>query len=414
MEFTDVSIVRDESQKSVTDVSELLSLTNEEPIVRLTDHILNEGIRRRASDIFVEPGEQNMSIRYRIDGVLREGPGPPQSTHQGVVCRIKIMSTLNIAEHRLPQDGRFKIRSKNQTVDFRVSTIPTYLGEKVCLRILDPSQAKLDMDHLGFEKRDSDLLLKMASKPHGMILTCGPTGSGKTTTLYSIMNYLNTIERNLVTIEDPVEYAVPGINQVNTRADVNLTFASALRSILRQDPDVVLVGEIRDAETSDIAVKAALTGHLVLSTLHTNTAVGTITRMINLGVEPFLLTSTILLTGSQRLIRKVCTKCSTEYDPSDEIIRRFKLEGAKNIVLRRAHGCEECQQTGYLGRINIIELLPMTQSVKNLVISGAQEDKIKAAGRKDGMRTLRESAVERMKKGITTVDEVLRTTMPDE
>ena len=334
--------------------------------------------------------------------------------HGGVACRIKIMSTLDIAEPRLPQDGRCKISIQNRAVDFRVSTVPSYYGEKVCLRILDPSQAKLDIKKLGFDEVSIGHLLKAISRPYGMILTCGPTGSGKTTTLYSLLSQLNTVDRNIVTIEDPVEYAVQGLNQVSTRADVGMTFAAALRSVLRQDPNIVLVGEIRDAETADIAIKAALTGHLVLTTLHTNTAVGCITRLTNMGVEPFLITSSLILAASQRLIRKVCKECREEYAASPELKKSLGVDEKKAVTLCRAKGCDRCQHSGYAGRMSIIESLTLTPKLRELIMKRDSEDQLKAVARREGMVTLRENAVQKMIEGITTAEEVLRLTMPDD
>jgi type IV pilus assembly protein PilB len=414
IEAMDMTLVETKEEVPSANLPELLNLTAEEPVVKLTDHILTDGVRRRASDIFVEPQERELVIRYRVDGVLQEGPRPPRSVHRGIVSRIKIMSNLDIAEHRLPQDGRCKLSIQNRSVDFRISTIPTYYGEKVCLRILDPSQVKLDIRKLGLDEKSLDRLLKAVARPYGMILTCGPTGSGKTTTLYSLLARLNGPERNIVTIEDPVEFAIPGINQVNTRADVGLTFAAALRSVLRQDPNVVLVGEIRDAETADIGIKAALTGHLVLSTLHTNTAVGCVTRLVNMGVEPFLITSSLILAASQRLVRVVCKECQEGYKASPELKKSLGIKEAGDVTLYRAKGCDRCQRSGYAGRICIIEAFTMTPKVRELIMQRATEDQIKAAARRDGMMTLRENALQKLLEGATTAEEVLRLTMPDE
>ena len=409
-----MTLIEEKKENVFANVSELLNLTQEMPVVKLTDHILNEGVRRRASDIFVEPQEKEMVIRYRVDGVLQEGPKPPRSMHRGIVSRIKIMSNLDIAEHRLPQDGRCKIKVQSRDIDFRVSTVPTYFGEKVCMRILDGSAAKLDIKVLGFDEHSLKCLAAAATRPYGMILTCGPTGSGKTTTLYSMLSDLNTIERNIVTIEDPVEYAIRGINQVNARSEVGLTFGAALRSILRQDPDVILVGEIRDNETADIAVKAALTGHLVLSTLHTNTAVGCIVRLANMGVEPFLITSSLILAASQRLIRKLCPECKEEYEPSAELKKHLEISGALQKPFYKPKGCARCMNFGYLGRSCVIETLTITSRVKELIMRKAPEKEIKDAAREEGMVTLRENAVAKLKQGMTSAEEVLRVTASDE
>lgn len=410
----DIRMTVVEEKKESADLGELLNLTQEMPVVKLTDHILNEGVRRRASDIFIEPQEKELVIRYRIDGVLYEGPRPPRVMHRGIVSRIKVMTNLDIAEHRLPQDGRLKLKMQSRVVDFRISTIPTYFGEKVCLRILDPSQAKLEVKSLGFDEKSLQCLLKAGAQPYGMILTCGPTGSGKTTTLYALLNHLNSIDRNIVTIEDPVEYAVDGINQVNTRADVGLTFASALRSILRQDPNIVLVGEIRDSETADIAVKAALTGHLVLSTLHTNTAVGCIVRLGNMGVEPFLLASSIVLAASQRLMRKLCNECKEETALAPHMTKHLGIKETNPAPVFKAKGCDRCMRTGYHGRTSIMEALLMSPKIRDLIMKRAPESQIKALARKEGMVTLRENGILKMKQGITSPEEVLRVTMADE
>ena len=309
----------------VGSAQELLRLTEEEPIVKLTNSILTEGVKRRSSDIFIEPEEKSLRVRFRVDGMLQEGLLTSRGMHSGVVSRIKVMSSLDIAEHRIPQDGRIKIKVKDRYVDFRVSVLPTYFGEKVVLRVLDKNAAMLDIDKLGFEPSPLDALKKAAAHPHGMIVVCGPTGSGKTTTLYSALKMIDKPDINIVTVEDPVEFQIEGINQVQIRPEVNLSFAAALRSILRQDPDVIMVGEIRDSETADVAIKAALTGHLVLSTLHATTAAGTVTRFVNMGIEPFLITSSVLLAASQRLVRKICIKCKESFDASEGA---WRLAGA--------------------------------------------------------------------------------------
>jgi type IV pilus assembly protein PilB len=323
------------------------------------------------------------------------------------------MTNLDIAEHRLPQDGRLKLKIQSRLVDFRVSTIPTYLGEKACLRILDGSSAKLDLKNLGFDEKSYNDLIQAGRRPYGMILTCGPTGSGKTTTLYSILNAINSVEKNLVTIEDPVEYAINGLNQVNVRADVGLTFAASLRSILRQDPDVILVGEIRDNETADIAVKSALTGHLVLSTLHTNSAVGCIVRLANMGVEPFLLASSMVLAASQRLIRKLCAECKEEYRPTDELLEHLGVPDDKTKYFR-PKGCSRCNQSGYSGRSCVIETLAITPAIRDLITKRSSEKEIKEVARAQGMITLRENSIGKMRQGLTSPEEVVRVSMADE
>lgn len=397
---------------------ELLRLTEEEPVVKLTNTILIEGVKRRSSDIFVEPEEKSLRVRFRVDGMLQEGLLASRAMHAGVVSRVKVMSNLDIAEHRVPQDGRIKIKVKDRFVDFRVSVLPTYFGEKVVLRILDKNQAVLDIEKLGFESPPLEALKKAAAHPHGMIVVCGPTGSGKTTTLYSVLKLIDSPDKNLVTVEDPVEFQIEGINQVAIRSEVNLTFAAALRSILRQDPDIIMVGEIRDSETADVAIKAALTGHLVLSTLHATTAAGAVTRFVNMGVEPFLITSSVLLAGSQRLVRKICVQCKESYEPSKELLKQIGinekyLNGAKPVFWR-GNGCEACVKKGYMGRAVLLEAITMTPVIKNLVLKGAQEYEIKRLARKEGMMTLRENGIAKIIQGVTTAEEVMRVTVRDE
>ncbi|MCA9396123.1 MAG: type II/IV secretion system protein [Candidatus Omnitrophica bacterium] len=395
------------------DKSILLSLTDQEPVVRLTKSILYEGVRRKASDIFIEPDADELVIRYRVDGVLQDGPHPPKSMHQGVISRLKIISELDIAEQRLPQDGRLKLNVDKRNIEFRLSTIPSYFGEKACLRILDPQSMSLKLDNLGYDEQVIATLRKAASCPYGMILICGPTGSGKTTTLYSILNHLDAPTRNLVTVEDPVEYHIDGVNQVNVRADVGLTFEAALRSILRQDPDVVLIGEIRDQKTVDIAVKAALTGHIVLSTLHTNSAVGTITRLLNMGVEPFLATAALILVGSQRLLRRLCPECKEPFQADATHCKALNIK-EEPLKLYKSKGCESCQGTGYKGRISVIELLTISPSIRELILKHANEHELKKAARAEGMKTLREAAVDKVVSGETSIDEAFRVTMKDD
>ena len=341
-----------------------------------------------------------------------------RAMHAGVVSRVKVMSNLDIAEHRIPQDGRIKIKVKDHYVDFRVSVLPSYFGEKVVLRILDKSQAMLDIDRLGFEASPLNTLKKAAAHPHGMIVVCGPTGSGKTTTLYSVLKMIDKSEINLVTVEDPVEFQIEGINQVQIRPEVELTFAKALRSILRQDPDVIMVGEIRDTETADVAIKAALTGHLVLSTLHATTAVGAVTRFVNMGIEPFLITSSVLLAGSQRLVRKVCVKCCESYEPSKELIHQLGITEAhldgKKPVFYRGVGCELCGKKGYTGRAVLLEAVTMSPTVKAMILKSAQEHELKRLARKEGMMTLRENGIAKALSGVTTPEEVMRVTVRDE
>ncbi len=396
---------------------ELLQLTEEEPVVKLTNSILAEGIKRRSSDIFVEPEEKTLRVRFRVDGLLQEGIVTAHGMHAGVVSRIKVMSNLDIAEHRVAQDGRFKIKIRDKEVDFRVSVLPTYFGEKVVLRILDKNQATLDIEKLGFEPSPLAALKKYSEHPHGMIAVCGPTGAGKTTTLYSVLKFIDRPEKNIVTVEDPVEYQMEGINQVAIRPEVNLTFAAALRSILRQDPDIIMVGEIRDSETADIAIKAALTGHLVLSTLHATTAVGAVTRLLNMGIEPFLITSSILLAGSQRLVRKVCVKCKETYEPPKELLLQLGITEqhlqSKKPLFCRGKGCETCGKKGYSGRAVLLEAMTLTPAMKALILKSAQEYEMKRLAIAEGMMTLRENGISKILQGTTTPEEVLRVTVRD-
>ncbi len=394
-------------------VSELMEQANLAPVVKLVNMILIEGVRRHASDIFVEPWEEFVRIRMRIDGMLEEIVRPQKTFAMAIVSRIKIMSQLNIAEHRVPQDGRFKIRTQGREVDMRVSVLPTSFGEKICLRILDTGSQAHDISKLGFTELEQQIIRDSAKKPHGMILVTGPTGSGKTTTLYSVLNYLDAPDVNITTVEDPVEYQIYGINQVNVRDAVGLTFPAALRSILRQDPDIILIGEIRDADTLDIAVKAALTGHLVLSTLHTNDAVSSITRMANLGLEPFLISSTVLMISAQRLVRTLCPRCRAPYNLEENMYPILGLDPSKKLQFWRPKGCLQCRQQGYLGRSVITEILEMRPNILELIVQGASADLIKERARENGMRTLRESAIQKALAGETSLEEVFRVTTAD-
>lgn len=401
-----------------TKKGEIEEITDQAPIIKLTDTIISQAVAAKASDVFIEPLEKAVRIRYRVDGVIREIDRISKVLHYPLISRIKVISNLDISEHRLPQDGRFKtVISGNRSVDFRVNVLPTALGEKIVLRVLDQSTSFLDIEKLGFEENSLKRLKECSIKPHGLILTCGPTGSGKTTTLYSILNYVDSPGKNLVTVEDPVEYQVKGLNQVNIRPQVGLTFPSSLRSILRQDPDVILIGEIRDPDTLDIAVKAALTGHLVLSSLHTTTAAGSIVRMMNMGVEPFLICSSVLAIVAQRLIRKVCPKCKEEYDLPPSIIKKIGLDKmieGKEIKVFRGKGCPDCLNTGYKGRVGITEILIFSPSIKELILKRVGEFSIKQQARKEGMRTMREDGLAKVIEGLTSIEEVVRVTAPDE
>jgi type IV pilus assembly protein PilB len=386
------------------------------PIVKLVNGMLINAVRAGASDIHVEPYENSVRVRQRIDGLMYVVMNLPVKIKAAVSSRLKIMARLDIAEKRLPQDGRIKLRlGKKGEIDFRVSTVPCLFGERVVLRILDKSNLQMDLTKLGFEEGALQDFMDALNKPYGMLLVTGPTGSGKTTTLYSALNYLNKVGINISTAEDPVEYNFQGINQVQVKEDIGLTFASALRSFLRQDPDVIMVGEIRDFETAEIAVKAALTGHLVLSTLHTNDAPGSISRLLNMGVEPFLVSASVILIASQRLVRKVCTSCREEEDiPAAALVKiGFSEEDAKAIKCYRGKGCPACNSSGYKGRIALYEVMPLKDEIKELVLEGASADEIKRTAVKLGMKTMRISGLNKIKEGITSVEEVMRATFGD-
>ena len=416
MESGAIEIIKEGELEQEVDSERLFKLVEEAPVVKLTNTILENGVKTHSSDILIEPMENSIRVRYRVDGVLKETDNLPKNMHDSIVSRIKVMSELNIAERRLPQDGRFKLRIKSSYVDFRVSILPSSKGEKVALRVLDKSHATLDIERLGFEKEALDIFRENASRPHGMILVCGPTGSGKTTTLYSLLKYVHAPEKNLITVEDPVEYQIEGVSQVTVRSEVGLTFASALRSILRQDPDVIMVGEIRDFDTVDIAIKSALTGHLVLSTLHTTTACGSVVRLVNMGVEPFLISASLISIVAQRLIRKLCPKCKEVYKPGEKVISELgvDVDNAKDVNFYRAKGCSQCFNTGYSGRVGICEILTMSPAIRNLILNKARESEIKETARKEGMWTLRQDGMVKVLQGVTSLEEILRVTVADE
>jgi type IV pilus assembly protein PilB len=388
----------------------------EAPIVKLVNGILVNAIKSGASDIHIEPYETSLRVRYRVDGVLYTVMNLPVKIKAALTSRVKIMSKLDIAERRLPQDGRIKLKlGRKREVDFRVSTLPCLFGEKTVLRLLDKSNLQIDLTKLGFEQKALEDFMEALNKPYGMILVTGPTGSGKTTTLYSALNYLNKPGINIMTAEDPVEYNFLGINQVQVKEDIGLTFASALRAFLRQDPDIIMVGEIRDFETAEIAVKAALTGHLVLSTLHTNDAPSTINRLLNMGVEPFLVSSSVILILAQRLARRICTQCKEpEKIPPPALIKvGFTEEEAETIKPYRGKGCPACNNSGYKGRVALYEVMPVGEELKELVLEGASADEIKKAAIRLGMKTLRMSGLTKVKEGVTSLEEVLRVTFGD-
>lgn len=388
----------------------------EAPIVKLVNGILVNAIKVGASDIHVEPFETVFRIRFRIDGVLRTIMNLPTKIKNAVVSRLKIMSKLDIAERRLPQDGRIKLKlGKKREVDFRVSSLPCLFGEKVVMRILDKGNLTLDLTKLGFDEKPMNDFQEAIHSPYGMVLVTGPTGSGKTTTLYSALSTINSQEINIMTAEDPVEYNLLGINQVQMKDEIGLNFSSTLRSFLRQDPDVVMVGEIRDYETAEIGIKAALTGHLVLSTLHTNDAPSTVNRLLNMGIEPFLVASSVVLILAQRLARRICSKCK-EVEPSEpEALMRagFKEAELEGLVVYKGKGCDHCTQTGYKGRVALYEVMPIKDSIRQLILQGATSDEIKAMAVASGMKTLRVSGLDKVREGITTIEEVLENTVPD-
>lgn len=398
------------------DISELKSASQEAPVIKLVNGMLADAIRQGASDIHLEPYEKVFRVRFRIDGVLYKVMDPSLKFKNAIISRLKIMSNLDIAERRLPQDGRIKIKmERDLDVDFRVSVLPTLFGEKVVLRLLDKSSLQLDMTKLGFEEDDLKNFHKAISQPFGMVLVTGPTGSGKTTTLYSALSELNKISQNISTAEDPVEYNLMGINQVQIHEEIGLTFANTLRAFLRQDPDIILVGEIRDYETAEIAIKAALTGHLVLTTLHTNDAPSTVNRLLNMGIEPFLISSSVILILAQRLVRKICPECKTSITLPEQafIDLGVKPEEFRDIPLYKGTGCKHCSNTGFKGRIAIYEVMPVNENVKELILKGASSTDLKKEAIKSGLSTLRKSALNKMKQGLTTVEEVLRITSAD-
>jgi type IV pilus assembly protein PilB len=411
----DVDVV--DAEEDSNNVLELERASEDAPVVRLCNGILLKAIEKRASDIHIECYEKSMRVRYRIDGVMHEEMQIPLKMKNAVISRMKIMSQLDIAERRLPQDGRIKLKlPQGREMDFRVSVLPTLWGEKIVLRLLDKSNLQLDMTKLGFERDQLDHFMKAIHLPFGMVLVTGPTGSGKTTTLYSALSELNKVTENISTAEDPVEFNLQGINQVQMKDDIGLNFAAALRSFLRQDPDIIMVGEIRDFETAEIAVKAALTGHLVLSTLHTNDAPATISRLLNMGVEPFLVTASVNLILAQRLARKICAECKEETKVPFEALRElgFSTEQAKSSKVYKGRGCKACGNKGYKGRIALYEVMPFNEALKEQVLQGVSAAELKAAMIREGVRTLRMSGIRKILEGTTTVEEVTRTTAPDD
>ena len=407
-------ITGDEDSAEEVDLSPEKASEEDAPIVKLVNLILQEAIKERATDIHIEPQDRKVNVRIRIDGVLQIIMTPPSSSLSGLVTRIKILSKLNIAEKRLPQDGRFSIKTAAKDIDVRVSILPTVYGEKIVLRLLDKSGFDFNLTTLGFPQKHLGVFKKVINQPYGMVVVSGPTGSGKSTSLYAALKEIKDERTNITTVEDPVEYQLDGISQVQVFEDIGLTFGSTLRSILRQDPDILLIGEIRDSETADIAVKFSLTGHLVFSTVHANDAPGTLTRLLDIGVAPFLVGSCLNLVMAQRLVRRICEKCKEEYKPTKEELSLIGLK-PQNVKgkFHRGKGCADCRNTGYRGRIAIFEMIPMTMTLRKLIFDNANEDEIRQAAMKQGMETLRDAGNQRVLDGTTTVDEILRSTVEE-
>ena len=404
-----------EADMAETDISGELAATKP-PVIRFVDLLLSQAVKSRASDIHIEPQEHSMMIRMRIDGVLCDMVPPAKKMQAAIVTRIKILSEMDIAERRLPQDGRFKIKTSGRDIDVRVSVIPTIYGEKVVMRILDASAVTHDVDQLGFEPELLEEFKTVLSQPHGIIVVTGPTGSGKSTTLYAALNYLKDPTKNITTVEDPVEYRLAGINQIQIKPEINLDFAICLRAILRQDPDIVLIGEIRDKETVEIAIKASLTGHLVLSTFHTNDAPSAISRLVYMGIEPYLLASTLNLVIAQRLVRKICKRCKEPVTLSKEVLKRLQIDPdkkARDAVFYHGKGCKACGGTGYSGRLPVFEFLVMDNNIREKLIAGANESQIRAMAREKGYGGLLESGISKMLQGLTTAEEVLSVTFTE-
>ena len=402
--------VTDGDRAEETSLENLRSAVEEAPIIRAVNQILSQAIQSGASDIHIEPHRSEVKVRLRIDGVLQDVMAPPKSVQAPLISRIKILADMDIAERRLPQDGHIHVRADTKEYDLRVSTLPTVLGEKVVLRVLDQSTTKVALHDIGFTSNLFATWESLITKPYGFILVTGPTGSGKTTTLYTSLTRINTPERNIVSVENPVEYQISRVNQVQVNPKVGLTFASGLRTILRQDPDVVLIGEIRDRETAEIAVQASMTGHLVLSTVHTNDAPSAVVRLRDMGIEPFLITSSLIGVLAQRLVRVICSKCKEAYTPPPDALKRLGVDmgNAEDVHLFRGRGCEACRKTGYKGRIGVFELMVMNDRLRSLAVAGAPTEQMRDAAIEDGMRTLKQDAIQKVLEGVTTFEEMLR------
>jgi general secretion pathway protein E len=414
--------LEDAGEASDADLNETIDLLDssedEAPVIRFVNRLLSRAVKQKASDIHIEPFEKNVIVRFRIDGILYDEDQAPKQRAAAIASRIKVMAELNIAEKRIPQDGRVKIKIANREIDIRLSVIPVVHGERLVMRLLDKSSVVLELSSLGFDPKIRKQIDDLTNRKYGIFLVTGPTGSGKSTTLSACLKNILSPERNIITVEDPVEYQLPGVGQIAVNHKVGLTFANGLRAILRQDPDVVMVGEIRDRETAEIAINASQTGHLVLSTLHTNDAPGAITRLVDMGVEPFLVSSSIVGVLAQRLIRNVCPHCSQDYEPTDQVLQNATIARAEllphypdgRIVFKRAQGCHECRQTGYLGRTAIHELMVMTDSLRGIIMQGGDAVSIRRKATTEGLKTLRSSAVEKLVQGKTTLEETLRVT----
>jgi len=408
-------LAEEEEESEEWDASDLRVKADDAPVVRYVNYLIARAVEERASDIHLEPGQHDVRVRYRVDGALRQVATAHKKLYPAIVSRLKILSNLDIAERRLPQDGRCRVRMGQRELDIRLSTLPGVYGEKVVMRLLDRSATMRGLEDLGFEGLELERFRKALERPHGMILLTGPTGSGKTTTLYAGLSYINSVERNIITVEDPVEYQLAGINQTQVKVEIGLTFARALRTILRQDPDVIMVGEIRDPETVQMAVKAALTGHLVLSTLHTNDAVSAVTRLENMGVEPYLIASTLNLVIAQRLVRRICTKCKVPAEVPADVVAQFGFDPAvERPTVYRGAGCEACAKTGYRGRVAIYEVFEVSKRIRALIQSRASLQEIEKVAVEEGMVPIRKAAWSKVVQGLTTYEEVLAATVANE
>jgi len=406
----DMKTLAIEEGKEEIEPEKLRNIAEEAPIIKLVNLIILQAIRDKASDIHVEPEEENLKVRFRVDGILHEQATIPKQMQAAVLSRMKIMSDMNIATKRIPQDGRFRLNIEGGQIDMRVSSMPTLFGENIVMRLLDNTSILIGLERLGFDEKNFEIFKSLIVKPHGIILVTGPTGSGKTTTLYSALNSINTPDKNIITVEDPIEYQLKMIRQSQINQKAGLTFATGLRSILRQDPDVIMVGEIRDLETAEISVQAALTGHLVFSTLHTNDAPSSLTRLIDMGVEPFLISSSVIGIIAQRLVRTICPNCKQPYTPSEEVIRDLGVKLPANPKFYKGAGCKSCKNSGYKGRIGIFEMLLLSEKIRDLILAKTSSSQIKRVAQEAGMKSLREDGIEKVLAGITSIDEVIRVT----